>query len=76
MNHMNERDILVADMYTWVFRHFQRRWNKSPEETADIFKEGGIYDFISDCYDSLCCSSYTIALEDVEDVLYKKGIKI
>ena len=73
---MSERDIDIADMQCWVFRMAQTRWKMSPEACAKLFKENGVFDFISKCYDILHLSSYECALDDVEEMLKNRGVAV
>ena len=73
---MNQRQIGIADMQCWVFRHAQKKWNLSPLECTSIFKKYDLLGFISECYDLLHVSSYQAALDDVEDILRSKGVAI
>ena len=73
---MSERDIDIADMQCWVFRMAQTKWNMSAKDYAELFKKYSIFDFISDCYDSLCMNSYACALADVETLLRNRGVTV
>lgn len=73
---MSQRQIGIADMQCWIFRNAQRKWKLSPIECADIFKKYGLLDFIAECYDLLHVSSYQCALDDVEEILHKKGVAV
>ena len=67
---MSQEQIGIADMQCWVFRKAQRKWNISPSQCAQLLG------FISECYDLLHVSSYERALDDVEDILRRKGVSI
>ena len=67
---------LIHHMQTWLFRNAQLKWNKSPEETSEIFKQYGLFEYIKECYDYLHLSSYNLALEELETLLKNKGAKI
>ena len=67
---------LIHHMETWLFRQAQKKWNKTPEEIAEIFKKYGLFDYITDCYDYLCLSSYDLALENIEMLLKNKGLQV
>ena len=67
---------LIHHMQTWLFRNAQLKWNKSPEETSEIFKQYGLFEYIKECYDYLHLSSYSLALEELETLLKNKGAKI
>ena len=66
-------DRLIHHMETWLFRHAQLKWNKSPEETAEIFRRYGLFEYITECYDYLHLSSYELTLESLEKLLKNKG---
>lgn len=70
---MDERQIDIADMQCWVFRMAQNEWGVSPKECAKIFSEYDLLGFISECYDLLHVSSYQHALDDINDILRRKG---
>ena len=63
-------------METWLFFQAQKKWNKTPEETAEIFKQYGLFDYVANCYDYLHLSSYELALEDIEMLLRNKGASV
>lgn len=67
---------LIHHMETWLFHRAAQKWNKSPEEIAAIFTQYGVFDYISECYDYLHLSSYEMALENIEELLKNKGIRI
>ena len=71
---MSEREIDIADMQCWVFRMAQNKWKMSPADCAEIFKNNGVFEFISKCYDILHLSSYECALDDVEEMLKNRGV--
>ena len=73
---MSQEQIGIADMQCWVFRKAQRKWNISPSQCAQLFKKYDLLGFISECYDLLHVSSYERALDDVEDILRRKGVSI
>ena len=70
---MSERQVDIADMQAWVFRMAQQKWGVSPRRCAEIFAEYDLLGFISECYDLLHVSSYQHALNDIEDILRRKG---
>lgn len=71
-----ERDIDIADMQCWVFRHAQRKWRLTPDACAELFEKYDILGFIAECYGLLHVSSYQCALNDVEGILLRKGVKL
>jgi len=73
---LSQEQIGIADMQCWVFRKAQRKWNISPSQCAQLFKKYDLLGFISECYDLLHVSSYERALDDVEDILRRKGVSI
>lgn len=73
---MTQDQIDIADMQCWIFRMAQTKWQLSPAECTEIFKEHDILGFIARCYDSLHLSSYQCALEDVEEMLHNRGVDL
>jgi len=73
---MPPKQIAIADMQCWVFRHAQRKWNLSPSACASLFQRYNLLGYISECYDLLHVSSYQCALEDIEDLLRSKGVAV
>ena len=67
---------LIHHMETWLFLQAQKKWHKTPEETAEIFNQYGLFDYVSDCYDYLHLSSYDLALENIETLLKNKGVQM
>lgn len=67
---------LIHHMETWLFHQAQKKWNKTPEETAYIFKKYGLFDYVVNCYDYLHLSSYDLALENIETLLKNKGVHV
>lgn len=67
---------LIHHMETWLFRQAQKRWNKTPEETAEIFKQQNLFEYVADCYDYLHLSSYDSALEYIETILKNRGVQV
>jgi len=73
---MSQEQINITDMQCRLFRMAQREWHLSPSECTDLFRNNKVFDFISDCYDSLHLSSYQRALEDVKELLLTRGIAV
>jgi hypothetical protein len=73
---LSQKDIGIADMQCWVFRKAQRKWNISPSQCAQLFRKYDLFGFISECYDLLHVSSYERVLDDIEDILRRKGVVI
>ena len=73
MHSYNKTDI--ADMQCWLFRMAQKRWKQTPKACADIFRDNDILGYISDCYGMLHLSGYERALDDVEELLTKRGVR-
>jgi len=67
---------LIHHMQVWLFRHAQTKWGKTPQETAELFKKYSLFEYVCECYDYLHLSSYSLALENLEAILTKKGVKI
>ena len=67
---------LIHHMETWLFYQAQKKWGKTPEETAKIFEQYGLFDYVADCYDYLHLSSYDLALENIEMLLKNKGVQV
>lgn len=73
---MSQEQINISHMQCWIFRMAQRKWNRTPEETAAIFQAHDIFAFIAEFYDTLHLSSYAYALEDIERMLVQKGVAV
>lgn len=73
---MSQRQLDIADMQCWIFRMAQSKWNITAKECAALFKKYDILGFISECYELLHVSSYSCALEDVEDILKANGVTV
>ena len=73
---MSEKQIGIADMQCWLFRHAQRKWNISPSDCAELFRKYDLFGFVSECYDLLHVSGYQCALEEIEDILRSKGVAV
>lgn len=71
---MSEKQINIIHMQCWLFRLAQTKWNRTPMETASLFMDFNIFDYIADCYDLLHLSSYHHALSDIEAILAQKGV--
>ena len=67
---------LIHHMQCWLFRNAQVKWNKTPSETADLFGRYGLFKYIEDCYELLHVSSYSSALNDLEEILAVNGVNI
>ena len=70
------REQEINHLKCWLFRNATLRWNKSPSETAELFKKYSLYKFVADCYDILHVSSYECALDELERVLNANGVKV
>ncbi len=66
----------INHMKCYLFRMAQEKWNTNPELTARIFNENKLFNYIEDCYDLLCMSSYKLALNDLETILKNSALKI
>ncbi len=73
---MNQEQIGIADMQCWVFRHAQKKWNLTPAACAEVFRKYDLLGYIAECYDLLHVSSYQCALDDIEDILRRKGVAV
>ena len=73
---MTQDQINISHMQCWLFRLAQSKWNQTPEETSELFKQFQIFDFIAECYDILHLSSYTHALNEIEAMLSRKGVAV
>ena len=71
---MSKREKDIADMQCWVFRMAQTKWNMSAKDCTALFKQYDIFGYISECYELLHVSSYSCALEDVEEILLANGV--
>ncbi len=66
----------IHDMQCWIFRHAQIKWGLAPSDCAALFRKHNIFAFIAECYDILHLSSYTCALNDVEEFLKNRGVVV
>lgn len=73
---MSDKEKDIIDMQVWLFRMAERKWHMSPIECAELFEKWNIFGYISRCYDILHLSSYECALQDVENYLDSKGVKV
>ena len=73
---MSQEQINITDMQCRLFRMAQREWNLSPSACTEVFQKNKVFDFISECYDSLHLSSYQCALDDVAELLRAKGVAV
>ncbi len=73
---MSQKQIGIADMQCWVFRHAQRKWHMTAAECSDLFERYDLLGFIADCYDLLHVSSYQCALDEVEGILQSRGVAV
>lgn len=65
----------INHMKCYLFRMAQEKWKISPSDTAKIFKDNSILEYITECYDYLHLSSYQLALSDIEAILKSRGAK-
>lgn len=73
---MSQEQINISHMQCWLFRMAQSKWNKTPAETASLFKQYDVFAFVEECYDILHLSSYGYALTCIEKMLAKKGVLV
>lgn len=73
---MRQKQINISHMQCWVFRLAQTRWNKTPMETAMLFKQHDVFPFIEEFYDTLHMSSYDHALDVITTMLKQNGVLI
>ena len=43
----------INHMKCYLFRMAQEKWNMDPMETAKIFHDNKLFDYIEECYDSI-----------------------
>lgn len=73
---MTKEQLNIADMQCWLFRMAQQKWNLTPKSCAELFRKYNFLGYIAECYDLLHLSSYSHALEELEDVARSNGEKI
>ncbi len=73
---MTRRDIEIADMQCWVLRRAQQEWNLSPERCAELFEKYKLLEYIASCYELLHTGGYRRAVDDLEEILRDKGVKL
>ena len=66
----------VNNMIVWVFRLAQTKWDKTPKECAQVFKNNNLYSAISDGYDYLHLMSYKSVVTELEEILAARGVRI
>ena len=64
----------VLYMQVRLFRMFQEETGLTARDANCVFEAGGVWEFISSCYDSLHLSSDIAALDDVFARLDFKGV--
>lgn len=64
----------INHMKCYLFRLAQTKWKLSPNETSKVFVDNNLFNYITECYDSLHLSSYKLALNDLETILENKGV--
>ena len=72
---MNE-EVLIQDMKCFCFRIAEKRWNKSPKETFELFQKYNLLKYIDDCFGILHVSSYECIVDDMEKILKNNGVRI
>ncbi len=70
---MSQEQINISHMQCWLFRLAQSKWNLSPAETAQLFRQHDLFGYIAQSYDVLHLSSYQHALHELEELLASKG---
>ena len=53
-----------------------KKWNLTPAACAEVFRKYDLLGYIAECYDLLHVSSYQCALDDIEDILHRKGVAV
>ena len=70
---MSQEEIGISHMQCWLFRLAETTWQRSPSEIKAIFKKHKIFEYISECYDSLHLMGYECILERIEALLLREG---
>ena len=73
---MSQKQIEIADMQCWVFRHAQRDWDLSPAACTELFRRYNLLGYIADCYELLHVSGYQCALNDIKQILANEGVTV
>lgn len=64
----------VLYMQIRLFRLFRERTGLSAQRSNDVFNAGGVWDFISSCYEYLHLGGDDAALDDVFSRLAHQGV--
>ena len=72
--HMLRNEVL--DMQVRIFRKFGTRHHIAPEETLSIFDKFDILGFISECYELLRVSGDECVLDDIDEILCRRGYQL
>lgn len=73
---MSQEQVNISHMQCWLFRLAQAKWKKNPQDTASLFRRFNLFDFIAECYDDLHLSSYHHALDLIEELLSRNGVRV
>ena len=66
----------ITFMQTRLIRLASEEWHLSMEQIIELFKKANVLGYIEDGYGNFHCEGDEAVLEDIAELLDKKGIKI
>ena len=66
----------ITFMQTRIIRLASEEWHLSVEQIIDLFMKADVLGYIEKCYGIFHCEGDEAVLEDIEEFLDGKGIKI
>ena len=66
----------ITFMQTRLIRLASEEWNLSMEQIIELFKKADVLGYIEDGYGIFHCEGDEAVLEDITELLDRKGIKI
>lgn len=74
---MTQAERRIIDFSIFVFYRLAERWNKSVPETYHILADSGVLDsYIIGCFDTLHTLGAEYLVDDITDLIRKRGIAI
>ena len=72
---MSEKEEITF-MQTRLIRLASEKWHLSIEQIIDLFKRADVLGYIEKGYGIFHCEGYEAVIEDITELLGRKGIKI
>ncbi len=69
---MGER-LQILYMQVRLLRLASERWNSTIDDTAKVFKDKGVFDYIAELWDLFHVEGDTAVLEDINEYIEAKG---